>query len=78
MTPVWQGRFPMQPCDKSINDCLIIIGWSIYELARRLKINRRTVLRWLDGRLPVPLDVLEWLNGLAREHEKAPWPANWF
>ena len=39
-------------------------GWTVAHLANMLDANQRTVLRWLEGKFPVPKAVKLWLEEL--------------
>jgi ribosome-binding protein aMBF1 (putative translation factor) len=44
--------------------CLIILGWSAAELARRSNEHKTTVQRWRNGSGQIDPDVAEWLETL--------------
>jgi hypothetical protein len=54
--------------------CLMILGWSIYELARRIGEHRNTIRRWVDGKSIVDPSVASWLEELAAFHLDHPPP----
>jgi hypothetical protein len=55
--------------------CLAILGWSVSELARRIKEHRNTIQRWLDGKAAIDPTVAAWLEKLAAFHVANPSPA---
>ncbi len=54
--------------------CLLILGWSVRDLARRTDRHQTTVVRWANGHSPVPDDVADWLETLAAFHIAHPGP----
>ena len=54
--------------------CLIVLGWSERELARRIGRHQTTIRRWTEGISVVDCDVAEWLEALARFHTTHPAP----
>jgi transcriptional regulator with XRE-family HTH domain len=48
--------------------CLLTIGWSGHELARRSGCHRTTIRRWLDGSAPIGSEIAEWLEALQAVH----------
>ena len=54
--------------------CLIVLGWSERELARRTERLQTTVRRWTTGRSPVQADVAAWVEMLAAFHKAHPAP----
>jgi transcriptional regulator with XRE-family HTH domain len=53
--------------------CLIAIGWTQRGLASLLQMDERQVRRWASG-ATIPSGIAEWLETLARQHEKHPPP----
>ena len=54
--------------------CLVVLGWSARELARRTNRHRATVARWTRGTRPVDADVAAWLEALVASHQAHPAP----
>jgi ribosome-binding protein aMBF1 (putative translation factor) len=54
--------------------CLIILGWSAAELARRSSEHKTTVQRWRSGSGQIDPDVGEWLETLVAFHIAHPCP----
>ena len=54
--------------------CLVVLGWSARELARRTGRHRTTIARWTRGTRPVDADVAAWLETLVASHEAHPAP----
>nr|WP_294564191.1 helix-turn-helix domain-containing protein [uncultured Rhodopila sp.] len=54
--------------------CLIILGWSASELARRSNEHKTTVQRWRSGSGQIDPDVAEWLETLVDFHLAHPCP----
>ena len=54
--------------------CLVALGWSARELARRTGRHRTTVARWRRGTSPVDADVAAWLETLVALHQAHPAP----
>jgi transcriptional regulator with XRE-family HTH domain len=53
------------------------MGWSRYEVARRLGCSEQLVRYWITGRTPAPASVLRWLASLVAAIERLPAPENW-
>ena len=54
--------------------CLLVLGWSVRDLARRLDRHQTTVVRWANGLSLVPDEVAEWLEALVACHLARPAP----
>jgi len=54
--------------------CLIILGWSERELARRAGRHQTTITRWIKGLSPVPGEEAAWLETLVAFHVAHPAP----
>jgi transcriptional regulator with XRE-family HTH domain len=54
--------------------CLIILGWSAAEFARRSNEHKTTVQRWRNGSGQIDPDVAEWLETLVEFHLAHPCP----
>ena len=54
--------------------CLIILGWSERELARRADRHQTTIARWVKGLSPVPGEEAAWLETLVAFHVAHPAP----
>jgi transcriptional regulator with XRE-family HTH domain len=54
--------------------CLIILGWSERELARRTGEHRTTLRRWLAGEGQIDPSVAKWLEVLVAVHIANPCP----
>lgn len=54
--------------------CLVILGWSERELARRADRRQTTIVRWVKGLSPVPSEVAAWLETLGAFHIAHPAP----
>jgi ribosome-binding protein aMBF1 (putative translation factor) len=54
--------------------CLESIGWTQRGLADRLGLHETRTRRWASGRYEVPQNVADWLERLARCHDKAGLP----
>jgi len=52
--------------------CLIILGWSERELARRVDRHQTTITRWVKGLSPVPGEEAAWLETLVAFHVAHP------
>lgn len=63
----------MTPANR-LRAALDAIRWSGHLLGRLLRVDERTVRRWLAGQYPVPDDVLAWLETLAAFHQRHPPP----
>ncbi len=63
---------PMSPYRLAL--CLLTIGWSERELARRSGEHRNTVRRWLAGDSAVDAEIAAWLEILAAVHRANPGP----
>jgi Helix-turn-helix len=63
---------PMSPYRLSL--CLIILGWSERELARRTGEHRTTLRRWLAGDSDIDPTVAKWLEVLVAVHVANPGP----
>jgi transcriptional regulator with XRE-family HTH domain len=54
--------------------CLITLGWSERELARRTGEHRTTLRRWLAGESEIDPAVARWLGVLVAVHAANPGP----
>lgn len=54
--------------------CMLTIGWSVRELARRSGEHRTQIQRCLDGASVFPPLKAAWLEDLAAAHEARPCP----
>ncbi|WP_158803413.1 helix-turn-helix transcriptional regulator [Acidisoma sp. L85] len=54
--------------------CLIVLGWSERELARRTGEHRTTLRRWLAGESDIDPAVAKWLEVLVAVHVANPGP----
>jgi hypothetical protein len=63
---------PMSPYRLAL--CLLTLGWSERELARRTGEHRNTVRRWLASESAVDPDVAAWLEILMAVHIANPGP----
>ena len=54
--------------------CLLVLGWSVRDLARRLDRHQTTVVRWANGLSLVPDEVAEWMEALVAFHLAHPAP----
>jgi transcriptional regulator with XRE-family HTH domain len=54
--------------------CLLTLGWSERELARRTGEHRNTLRRWLAGGSAIDPDVADWLETLVAFHVANPAP----
>jgi hypothetical protein len=63
---------PMSPYRLAL--CLLTLGWSERELARRTGEHRNTVRRWLAGDSAVDPEVAAWLEILMAVHLANPGP----
>jgi hypothetical protein len=62
------------------NELLEIIGWSKTTAAHKMKIQKRTLMRWAadhDLKYPAPRIVREWVEELAEYHWFHPHPVGW-
>jgi hypothetical protein len=53
------------------------MGWSRYEVARRLDCSEQLVRKWITGKIPAPPSVVRWLATLVRAIEQLPPPSDW-
>ena len=53
------------------------IGWTLRGLADLLGCDDRLPRRWASGEANVPPSVGEWLDRLAKAHERHPPPQDW-
>jgi hypothetical protein len=60
-----------------LNYYLDILHWSAGDLSDALKVNRRTIFRWLNGQNETPENVLDWLHELAEFHKSHQFPVGW-
>ena len=60
-----------------LREVLVLLDWSINQLARILGTNKTTVQRWADGERSVPPVVADWLEALALVHAANPVPRDW-
>lgn len=58
-------------------EVLALLHWSQRGLADILHRDERQVRRWASGQYPIPDPVADWLQRLARAHERNPPPADW-
>ena len=54
--------------------CLMIIGWSVHELARRSGEHRTTIRRWIDGTAKIDPAIAARIEILAACHRANPIP----
>ena len=54
--------------------CLIVLGWSERDLARRVCRHQTTIRRWTDGSSIVDREVARWLEDLVAFHTAHPAP----
>jgi hypothetical protein len=55
-------------------ECLKVLRWSAADLADQLGQPVSDVDAWLEGRAPVPIMVIAWLEALAKAHRSLPAP----
>lgn len=60
-----------------LRECLEILCWSHYDLARALDCNPRLIRRWAVEGYAVPDSVGRWLEKLTTVHERHPPPTDW-
>ena len=53
------------------------LGWTRYQLSRRLGCDHNLPARWADGSAAVPPQIARWLERLARAHIANPTPTDW-
>lgn len=53
------------------------IGWTVPDVARRLRINTRTAQRWSNGQNETPPAVLLWLRTIADYLSQMQPPEKW-
>ena len=56
---------------------LEILHWSPNDLAEILRINKRTVFRWMNGQNETPKNLLVWLRKLVEFHIALGLPQDW-
>ncbi|NPD66321.1 helix-turn-helix transcriptional regulator (plasmid) [Lichenicola cladoniae] len=74
---VQNGHMPPPPTFMSayrLSLCLLTLGWSERELARRIGEHRNTVRRWLLGDSAIDPEVASWLEVLMAVHVANPGP----
>jgi hypothetical protein len=59
------------------NDLLNIIGWSKTMAAYKLKVQKRTLMRWANGQFKTPWRARQWLEELAEYHWFHQMPEGW-
>lgn len=55
-------------------ECLKVLRWSADDLADELGKPPSDVKAWLEGRAPVPIVVIAWLEALVKAHRSVPVP----
>ena len=55
-------------------ECLKALHWSTDDLADELGRPPSEVKAWLEGRAPVPLVIIAWLEALVKAHRSLPAP----
>lgn len=55
-------------------ECLTVLRWSTDDLADELGRPPSEVKAWLEGRAPVPIVVVAWLEALVKAHRSVPAP----
>jgi ribosome-binding protein aMBF1 (putative translation factor) len=55
-------------------ECRTILGWPRRELARRLARSEQNIRQMESGDVRIPQNVAEWLERLAKFHERNPPP----
>lgn len=55
-------------------NCLVLLRWSQFDLAATLKCDVYLVNAWAMGKAPVPGDISDWLDRLAKAHQRARIP----
>jgi hypothetical protein len=55
----------------ALSNTLEVLGWSQSKLARKLGVDPNTVSRWITGKSPVPLWLMEYLGALRAVKELA-------
>ena len=56
-------------------ECISILGWSLHQLAEMLDYPPQFARYWgMSAKTPVPKDVGDWLEKMARYHERHPGP----
>lgn len=55
-------------------ECLATLHWSQRGLAEILQMDERQVRRWASGDYAIPPRISDWLEKLARFHERNPPP----
>ena len=66
------GHKPM--AGRHLDMCLLTIGWSVRELARRSGEHRTQIDRCRAGQAELPQHVAAWLEALAEAHRAHPCP----
>lgn len=57
-----------------LRNALTTMRWGYVALANELRVNERTVRRWVAGRNEPPPDILAWLEEMAAFVESHPPP----
>lgn len=57
-----------------LREYLRILRWEAADVAQELDCPRNDVVRWLEGRAPVPLPVAAWFEALVKAHKGLPPP----
>lgn len=55
-------------------ECLKALRWSADDVAQELGQPSSDVRAWLEGRAPVPIVVIAWLEALTKAHRSVPAP----
>ena len=55
-------------------ECLKALRWSADDVAQELGQPSSDVTAWLEGRAPVPIVVIAWLEALVKAHRSLPAP----
>lgn len=57
-----------------LTECLAAVNWSALRLAKLTGWSEGAVRQWARGAVQIPADVAEWLEIVARFHERNPPP----
>lgn len=57
-----------------VRECLTVLRWSADDLADELGRAPSDVKAWLEGRAPVAIVVVAWLEALVKAHRSVPAP----